>query len=55
MDFRNQSFGLANQQQFLYMDFETIEIFIVCNIGNWNMMSLYFKNTSMKRLTLYDL
>ncbi len=44
MDFGSQSFGLANQQQFLYMDFEMIEIFIVCYIRNWNMMSLSFKN-----------
>ncbi len=37
------------------MDFETIEIFIVCYIGNQNMMSFSFKNTSLKRLTSYDL
>ncbi len=57
MDFGSQSFGLANQQQFLYMDFETIEILLVCYIGNWNMM--IFKKitqvTSLKRLTSYDL
>jgi len=37
------------------MDFETIEIFVVCYIGNQNMMSISFKNTSMKILTSYDL
>ncbi len=46
MDFGSQSFELANQQQILYMDFEMIKIFIVCYIGNQNMMSLSFKNTS---------
>jgi hypothetical protein len=37
------------------MDFETIEIFIVCYIRNWIMMGLFIKNTSSKRLTSYDL
>ncbi len=39
------------------MDFETIEIFLVCYLGNWNMNKLSFKNTSdkSKRLTSYDL
>jgi hypothetical protein len=36
----NQSFGLVDYQQFLYMDFEMIEILIVCYIGNLNMMNL---------------
>jgi len=37
------------------MDFEMIEILIVCYIGDWNIMSLSFKNTSLKKLTSYDL
>ncbi len=39
------------------MDFETIEIFLVCYLGNWNMKNLSFRNTSdkSKRLIAYDL
>jgi hypothetical protein len=42
-------------KQFLYMDFEMIEMFIICYIGNWNMMSFSFENTSMQTLTPCDL
>ncbi len=52
MDFGSQSFGLADQQQFLYMDFEMIEIFIVYYVGNWNMMSHFFKNTKSKKIDI---